>query len=145
MNAKSGERKPQDQWVAVEVPPIVSREDFGRVQESLAARAPAWSHPRVISSPVLLTGIARCATCGGGMTLRTGKSGRYRYCTCASAAHRGKAVCPGRSVPMDDLDQLVIGALLSGSCGLSGSRLCSRPTSHARPRPTQGGGNAWPG
>lgn len=110
VNAKSGERKPRDQWVAVEVPPIVARADFERVQESLAARAPNRSHPRVISSPVLLTGIAQCATCGGGMTLRTGKSGRYRYYTCASAAHRGKAVCPGRSVPMDDLDQLVIGA-----------------------------------
>ncbi|MBX6740463.1 MAG: recombinase zinc beta ribbon domain-containing protein [Acetobacteraceae bacterium] len=44
------------------------------------------------------------------MTLRTGRSGRYRYYTCASAAHRGNTVCPGRSVPMDDLDQLVIGA-----------------------------------
>jgi hypothetical protein len=34
------------------------------------------------------------------MTLRTGKSGRYRYHACAIAAKKGKAACPGRSVPM---------------------------------------------
>ena len=41
------------------------------------------------------------------MTLRTGKSGRYRYYTCASQAQRGKSACKGRSVPMAKLDDLV--------------------------------------
>ncbi|MGO1164772.1 recombinase zinc beta ribbon domain-containing protein [Brucella sp. C7-11G] len=38
------------------------------------------------------------------MTLRTGKSGRYRHYTCAQ---QGKSACPGRSIPMDKLDQIV--------------------------------------
>ena len=63
--------------------------------------------PRVVTGPILLTGIATCASCGGGMTLRTGKSGRYRYYTCATCAQQGKAACKGRSVPMDKLDRLV--------------------------------------
>lgn len=42
------------------------------------------------------------------MTLRTGKSGRYRYHTCASAAQKGKTACAGRSVPMDRLDNAVM-------------------------------------
>ena len=50
---------------------------------------------------------SRCATCSGGMTLRTGKSGRYRYYTCATCAQQGKAACKGRSIPMDKLDRLV--------------------------------------
>ncbi|HEX2841360.1 zinc ribbon domain-containing protein [Hyphomicrobium sp.] len=41
------------------------------------------------------------------MTLRTGKSGRYRYYTCATCAQKGKAACMGRSIPMDKLDRLV--------------------------------------
>ena len=66
--------------------------------------------PRVTTGPILLTGLAVCATCGGGMMLRTGtsKTGRvYRYYTCASCATKGKTVCRGRSIPMDKLDTLV--------------------------------------
>ncbi|WP_270933306.1 recombinase family protein [Falsiroseomonas oryzae] len=109
--ARTGVLRPREEWVAVSVPPTVSKEDFDRVQEVLASRAPKKTPPRITSSPVLLTGLATCATCGGGMTLRTGKSGRYRYYTCASAAHSGKAVCPGRSLPMDGLDQAVVDVL----------------------------------
>lgn len=109
-DSRSSQPKPKDQWVPMEVPAIISRETFQHVQESLAARAPSRTPPRVVTGPVLLTGLAICATCKGGMTLRTGKSGRYRYYTCANCAHRGKAVCPGRSVPMDALDGAVIDA-----------------------------------
>jgi site-specific DNA recombinase len=109
--ARTKVERPREEWVAVSVPPIVSREEFERVQEILASRAPRKAAPRVTTSPVLLTGIANCATCGRGMTLRTGKSGRYRYYTCASAAHLGHSVCPGRSVPMSSLDDAVVGVL----------------------------------
>jgi len=46
-----------------------------------------------------------------GMTLRTGKSGRYRYYTCATCAQQGKAACKGRSIPMDKLDRLITARL----------------------------------
>src|SRR6202049_175482 len=41
------------------------------------------------------------------MTLRTGKSGRYRYYTCSTKARQGDTGCPGRTVPMEKLDTLV--------------------------------------
>ena len=41
------------------------------------------------------------------MTLRTGKSGRYRYYTCCTKARQGETGCPGRTVPMEKLDKLV--------------------------------------
>jgi site-specific DNA recombinase len=41
------------------------------------------------------------------MTLRTGKTGRYRYYTCSTCARQGKSACKGRSIPMEKLDRLV--------------------------------------
>ena len=109
--AKTGTEKARDEWIEVAVPAIITQEQFNRVQTSLASRAPERCPPRVTSSPVLLTGLATCATCGAGMTLRTGKSGRYRYYTCAAAAHRGTTQCSGRSVPMEALDRTVVSTL----------------------------------
>jgi hypothetical protein len=63
---------------------------------------------RKTGPPTLLTGICFCATCGGPMTLRTGKGNRYRYYTCSTAVRQGKQGCPGQSVPMDKLDRAVI-------------------------------------
>jgi hypothetical protein len=63
--------------------------------------------PRVVSGPTLLTGICFCAACGGAMTLRTGKSGRYKYYTCCTKARQGETACKGRTVPMEKLDSLV--------------------------------------
>lgn len=110
VDSRTGRKKPRDQWVVMEVPAIVTVEDFDRVRESLQERAPRKTPPRTTTSPVLLGGLAVCATCGGGMTLRTGKGGRYRYYTCATAAHRGKVECKGRSVAMPALDSLVLDA-----------------------------------
>ena len=41
------------------------------------------------------------------MTLRTGKSGRYRYYTCCTKARQGETGCRGRTVSMEKLDTLV--------------------------------------
>jgi site-specific DNA recombinase len=41
------------------------------------------------------------------MTVRTGKSGRYRYYTCSTKARQGETGCSGRTVPMEKLDTLV--------------------------------------
>ena len=41
------------------------------------------------------------------MTIRTGKSGRYRYYTCSTKARQGPTACSGMTVPMKKLDDLV--------------------------------------
>jgi site-specific DNA recombinase len=41
------------------------------------------------------------------MTLRTGKSGRYRYYTCCTKARQGETGCRGRTIPMERLDSVV--------------------------------------
>jgi hypothetical protein len=79
----------------------------GTVQALLKTRSPAVTAPRIVSGPTLLTGICFCAGCGKAMTLRTGKSGRYRYYTCSTKARQGETGCLGRTVPMEKLDTLV--------------------------------------
>ena len=102
---KTRERKPEKEVVEMAVPPIVDKDEFEIVQMLLKSRSPAMVAPRVVSGPTPLTGICFCAGRGGAMTLRTGKSGRYRYHTCCTKARQGESGCPGRTVPMEKLDK----------------------------------------
>jgi hypothetical protein len=77
------------------------------VQARLKARNPKVMPARVISGPTILTGLIHCAKCGGAMTIRTGKSGRYRYYACSMKARQGPTACTGMAVPMEKLDDLV--------------------------------------
>ena len=114
-SSKTRQRKPDEEVVEIPVPAIIAPDVFERVQRQLHARSPKVIAPRVTTGPILLTGLAVCASCGGGMMLRTGtsKSGRvYRYYTCSSSATKGKTVCQGRSIAMDKLDTLVTDHLI---------------------------------
>jgi site-specific DNA recombinase len=42
------------------------------------------------------------------VTLRTRKSGRYRYYTCCTKARQGETGCKGRTIPMEKLDSVVV-------------------------------------
>jgi DNA invertase Pin-like site-specific DNA recombinase len=102
-----GKNRPQNKQIMIEVPEIIDAVTFERVQQQLRKRNPRKTPPRMVSSPVLLAGLAKCGKCGSSMILRTGKSGRYRYYTCGSQVRKGKSECSGQSVPMDELDELV--------------------------------------
>ena len=70
---------------------------------------------RDIGSPYLLSGFARCATCGWSMTTisrrHTGSTRRVFY-GCLSYHKRGATVCPnGVVVPLETADAAVLGAL----------------------------------
>jgi site-specific DNA recombinase len=109
--SKSKALKPVSEIVVVPVPPIIDRETFDAVQALLKARHPTVTPSAVISGPTLLTGLIHCAKCGGAMTIRTGKGGRYRYYACSMKARQGPTACEGMAVPMDELDDLVAGHL----------------------------------
>ena len=104
---KTRERKPEAEVVEMAAPQIIEATEFEAVQTLLKTRSPALIAPRVVSGPTLLTGICFCAACGGAMTLRTGRSGRYRYYTCSTKARQGDTGCKGRTVPMEKLDSVV--------------------------------------
>jgi site-specific DNA recombinase len=114
-SSRTGERKPEDEVVTIPVPAIIEPDAFEQVQRQLRARSPHVVAPRVTTGPILLTGLAVCATCRGGMTLRTGTSSNgavHRYYTCSTCARSGKTACQGRSIRMDKLDGLVTDHLL---------------------------------
>tara|TARA_R110000824_G_scaffold118960_2_gene271644 strand:+ start:279636 stop:281303 length:1668 start_codon:yes stop_codon:yes gene_type:complete len=104
---KTKELKPVSEIVTVPVPPIIDTETFDAVQARLKARNPKVMPARVISGPTMLTGLIHCAKCGGAMTIRTGKGGRYRYYACSMKARQGATACTGMAVPMQKLDDLV--------------------------------------
>ena len=105
--SKTKELKPVSEVVVVPVPRLIDQETFDAVQEHLRVRNPKVTPPRVVSGPTLLTGICHCEKCGGAMTIRTGKGGRYRYYTCSIKARQGETGCSGRSIPMPQLDAIV--------------------------------------
>lgn len=114
-NARTGEMRPEDQWIAIPVPPIVSQEDFEAVQARLVEHRPANRPARVTTTNNLLIGLLKCGCdgdgCGGGMTTSTGKSGRYKYYACSNRARAGLSVCRGRRVPMAKLDAIALTAI----------------------------------
>ncbi|QQR36148.1 recombinase family protein [Devosia oryziradicis] len=113
-NSRSGGKHPEGEVVEVPVPAILDEGVFHAAQAKLAANNPRVSPVRAISGPILLTGIATCSHCGGGMTQRTGTSatGRvYAYYTCATRAQKGATACKGNTIPMAYLDEVVRKAL----------------------------------
>jgi hypothetical protein len=113
-SARTGELKPASEIVEIATPAIVDQDLFDRVQARLVANNPKVTAPCVVTGPILLTGLAKRAHCGGGMTQRTGTSGTgrvYAYYTCASRAQTGPTACRGNTIRMAFLDDLVLTAL----------------------------------
>ncbi|MCJ2025288.1 recombinase family protein [Methylobacterium sp. J-067] len=108
--------KPKAEQIPIPVPAIIALSEFEAVQATLKAHNPRATPARVVTGPILLTGLATCATCNGPMTLRTGtsKSGRvHRYYSCSTHGRQGKTGCTGRSIRMDTLDMLVTDHLVA--------------------------------
>ncbi|HEV2563442.1 MAG TPA: recombinase family protein [Rhizomicrobium sp.] len=113
-DSRTRRARPKTEWVAVQVPPIISEADFNCVQARLRARRPSMTPPRTSNSEVLLTGLARCDSCGSAMMLRTGKGkgGYYRYYACSANRLKGASTCKRPiAVREDELDRLIISAL----------------------------------
>jgi site-specific DNA recombinase len=109
-SSRTGQRKPDEEVITIPVAGLIEPQVFEQVQRQLHARSPRVVAPRVTTGPILLTGLAVCATCRGGMTLRTGTSQNgviHHYYTCSTCARKGKSACKGRSIRMDKLDGLV--------------------------------------
>jgi DNA invertase Pin-like site-specific DNA recombinase len=103
--------KPRQEWVPVKVEPIVAKDLFAAVKEKLESRSPDRVPPRVVNCPTLLTGLLKCGVCGAGMTLATGKGGKYRYYKCSSRILKGKDTCTSDNLPTELVDRLVLSSL----------------------------------
>ncbi len=114
-DSRTGEARPENEWVPIPVPPLISEELFYAAKAQMTARDPKMGVAAVKTNGNLLTGSVICGCggdgCGGGMTTSTGKGGRYRYYACHRRAASGVSQCPGRRIRMDTLDDLVVDAV----------------------------------
>lgn len=99
--------------IKVPCPMIVEPDLAAAVRARRAAAAPRVTPGRTTNSRVLLTGICHCggAACGAGLTIRTGKGGRYAYYTCNRRAEAAKT-CGCRPIREDELDKIVLNELM---------------------------------
>ena len=74
-------------------PAIVSKREFQVARTAARVPRPKKVNPRRASSPYLLSGLAKCETCGKAMTAAEAKSGKYTYYICHSLLKRGKGAC----------------------------------------------------
>ena len=116
-DSKDNTVRPQEEWIPIPVPVIISEEDFDHVQRKLIENRPAARPARVTTTNNLLVGVVTCGCggdgCGAGMSTATGKGGRYKYYACSNRLRAGPSVCQGRRIPMAKLDDIVLDALVA--------------------------------
>ena len=113
IDSRTRQDRPREEWITVPVPSIIREADFQRVQNLLSERSPKRTPPRLVNSPVLLTGVAVCGGCGGPLSRRTGKGGAYAYYRCSGKQRQGH--CAGglpAGIPTATLDQIVVDRVL---------------------------------
>ena len=101
--------RPEAEWVRTERPDlaVVDADTWARVQARHVATAREHGARRRASSPHVLSGLLRCGTCGGAMTV----NGVARF-GCATRHSRGPTACSnGRTVSEPAMDKAVLGAL----------------------------------
>ena len=87
---------------------IIDRDTFQRVQAKLGERAPRITHPRVVHSEYLLSGMIRCRNCDAAMIGHAVKSGKFFYYMCGNARRRGRGLCNTPLLPKDKIESFVV-------------------------------------
>ena len=87
---------------------IIDRENFEKVQTKLRTRAPEITHPRVVHSEYILSGLMRCRNCNAAMIGHAVKSGKLFYYMCGNARRRGRGLCKTPLLPKDRVESFVV-------------------------------------
>ena len=103
----SGQWRPQEEWIGVPVPAIISTERFSQAQARLAQNR-QWA-PRNTQGEYLLRCLVSCRQCG--LAHGIWNNGRYAYYRCKGLdglmARRRPLPCRSRQVATERLDALV--------------------------------------
>lgn len=110
-DSRRKKQRPKEEWVAFEMPRIVDDAIFYAAQEKLDRQHPMKTAPRLVSSGVLLTAVAKCGACGAPMRKQSGKRGQYHYYRCSKICDSGATACKGVSIAMGELDDIVLSAI----------------------------------
>jgi site-specific DNA recombinase len=110
-DSRENRRRPESEWVTCQIPPIIDQQTFEAVEAVRQERAPHNYESKGVYSPTLLGGIAKCARCGSGLVLMSGKSGKYDYYRCSRRQFKSKDLCDQPNIPKEDLDAAVLKAI----------------------------------
>lgn len=105
-------KKSKKDTVVSPAPAILSKEQFDRTRESILARGVNMPNSKSVRSSSLLTGILRCAVCGGSMVVTAGKSGKYKYYQCSLQVQRDTKLCSSKRISKPKLEKEVREKLL---------------------------------
>lgn len=110
---RNGIKRPEEEWQTIDAPLIVPEAEWLEVQAGIARNARHITPARIVSSPTMLAGIAKCGhpECGNALTIATGKGGRYRYYRCSRRLRRGDTACQGTSIRDEKLETIIIDAM----------------------------------
>ena len=102
------EAVPEDEWYIVENThePIISREDFARVQDLMKKDTRTAPQGKEL---YLFSGFLRCADCGKGMTRSKVKGNVYYYCR--TYKNQSKTACTKHTIRHNHLEQGVLYAI----------------------------------
>jgi len=106
-DSRTRQPKPESEWIKASIPALISQELFDSAQSRLKRNNPKVTPPRLVNTPILLSGMMKCGHCGGSMTRGAGKNPKYRYYICSNKLRKGSAVCPGQWLPMAKVDETV--------------------------------------
>ena len=115
-DSKAKKLKDESEWIKVRIPAIIDMEMFEKATILRKANSPKKSVPRRETSPNLLTGLLKCGGCGAGMTIITGKGGRYRYYSCINRLSKGNSNCSTKNIPADKIEELVLNEFRKKVC-----------------------------
>ncbi len=89
-------------------PAIIDKETFRKVQDLMKERAPVKVHPKRVSSPFMLSGIAYCGYCGKALVGKYAKSGQFSYYVCGTLDKKGSGACQAKYINAEKFESLVI-------------------------------------
>ena len=87
---------------------MIDQRTFDVARKKPASRAPLITHPRVVNSQYLLSGMIRCKGCGTAMGGMSAKSGQFLYYVCNNKRRKGKGLCKTPLLPKQKMESFVI-------------------------------------
>jgi len=105
--------KPQSDWIPIDMPQIISENDFELAQERICSNAAHAA--RNTKDPGLLQGLVLCGECGRPFYKRSRKypNGNKNSYTCSSRNRKETKSCSNISIKQEDIDDLVYKEVIS--------------------------------
>ena len=87
---------------------MVDGDSFHRANALLKKRGFAVQHPRRTASQYLLSGLAKCGSCGKALIGQDPKGGKFGYYVCGSLMKRGAGACDTPYLPKGKFEGMVL-------------------------------------